>query len=97
MSTQDLENNIKQYLEVTHGVCYNKPLPITIEDNVYTCIWYLNKDKRPVVIQGEFDSDEEFLIYIYKEIDSRRLFTIMFTVLEKQFDNVYSERDENTV
>lgn len=91
MSPQDLENAIKNYIELHYGYYYNRYIPIQIVGDQYTCSLFLNKDFRPIVIQGEFVSDDAFLNYIYKELDSRRLFTVSFSRLEKELDSIYGE------
>ncbi len=93
MRTEDLANLIIAYFIEKYEVCYNRPLPIEIDGNNYLCKLYLAHDWRPIIIQGEFESDEQFLTYMKKEIDQRRLHTVWFSRLYKELDSIYGETD----
>ena len=96
MRSTDLESQLKQYFRVKYEVEYNKELPVYVEYTHYEVLFYLGGDlKRPLVIQGDFDNDDQFLIFMKKEIDNRRLTSVWFSKLEKQLDSVYGETTEN--
>lgn len=84
MPTTFLENAIKNYFREKHQVEYVRGLKVEKGENFYKLILDLNQPYKPLTIQGEFVSDEQFLNYIYKEIDSRRLFTVSFFNLVKE-------------
>lgn len=93
MRSCNLESQLKYYILIKYGYTYNKELPVETEDNQYLVKFNTGNDYRPILIQGEFDSDEAFLEFMYKEIDSRRLFSVGFSKLEKQLDNIYGEQN----
>ncbi len=96
MRSTDLESKLKCYIIEKYEVEYNKDLPIEVEGTNYICTFYLGNDwRRPLIIQGDFDNDDDFYTFICKEFDSRRLYTVWFSRLEKQLDSVYGEEQIN--
>ena len=96
MGTGDMAQAIIEYIKDKYNYCYNRQLIVNRDEDIYTCEMYLNKDYRPLIIQGQFNSDEDFLNFIYKEMDSRRLYTVSFSNLEKQLDHIYGEDVNHT-
>lgn len=88
MSAETLENRIREYICNVFEVEYNKPLPITIDGNNYICTLYLNKQHRPIIIQGEFEDEEAFYAYIIKELNIRNLHHVHFSNLIKRLDQL---------
>lgn len=91
MPTTVLENAIRDYFKEKHDVEYIRGLRVLAEDGVYTLILDLNQSCKPLTIKGEFPDDQSFLNYIYKEIDSRRLFTVSFFNLIKEEELFYQQ------
>lgn len=97
MRSTDLESQLKQYFISCYEVEYNKELPVFVDGTSYICHFYLGNDwHRPLIIQGEFDNDEQFLCFMKKEIKERRLHSVSFSRLEKKLDSIYGEtKDDN--
>lgn len=92
MRSTDLESKLKQYFIDVYEVQYTRELPVDVEGINYTTTFYLGGDwRRPLLIQGEFENDDQYLIFMKKEIDTRRLQSVWFSKLEKQLDSIYGE------
>lgn len=72
----DFEAEIINYILEKYQIRYNSQIKVTSEDGVYGLEFALNRENKPLVISGDFDSDESFLNYVKKEIDKRRFFTL---------------------
>jgi hypothetical protein len=66
MRSCDLESKLKDYILVRYGYIYNKELPVETEDNQYLVKFNVGNEYRPILIEGEFASDEIFLDFMYK-------------------------------
>lgn len=73
---------ICQYLLDKYGVIYNGLLEVKNEDNAFELVWDLNRHDKPFVIIGEFDSEKDFIKFVKKEIDERRLYVMEAFVMK---------------
>jgi hypothetical protein len=69
---------VKAYLCNKHGFVYSGRFILrTPEDDESTCYslqWLENNQDRPYVVMGDFENSDDFLQYVYDDIDSGRFF-----------------------
>lgn len=94
MSAESLENNLKQYICNTFDVEYSKRLPITIDGNNYICTLYLNQSDKPIIIQGEFESEDQFYNFMIKELNNRRMHVVSYYILQKELDHINESNND---
>lgn len=92
MSSEEMANALKQFICDTFDIEYQKGLKISVDNNVYICEIELNNVNRPIVIQGEFNSDGEFLTYMQTELKKRRLHYTEYANLIKQLDHINEQQ-----
>ena len=88
MVTEELESQLRQFICDTFEMEYTSTMHITIEDNVYICILDMNQKDVPIHIGGEFNSPEDFLEYMKKELKTRRLHITKYYRLKKELDTL---------
>ena len=77
----NMVKDIIKWMEECQGVIYIKGLDIRFRDGIYKAEFEMNNSDMPLIISGEFMSDEEFFIYLCKELISKRLFTTRFNTV----------------
>jgi len=78
---------VKQYLCEKHGFVYSGEFILkTPEDEYSTCYslqWLENNQDRPYVVMGDFATEDDFLEYVFKDIDSGRFFLKQVFILKQ--------------
>lgn len=69
---------INKWLIEEHGVYYNKSYELFMDKPDYSLYLHLNNRDRPLILAGQFDSDDKFIDYIKKELNSRKTFWIEY-------------------
>lgn len=86
----ELIERIHKYLNEVLCVEYTGKMTyrVNLETEEYTLEWPLNPvDNRPLVLMGQFNSEEDFYNYIIKEIKTKRFF------LYKNFNAIKVPKD----
>lgn len=77
-----LTDRIEKYLCERHEVKYTGKFQYTVDDTSYSLLWNLNNQDKPMVIAGDFESEEDFYNYVCKEIDTRKFFLRQYFILK---------------
>ncbi len=80
----DIIDNINKHLLNKHNMLYKGKMSVEKEGDSYTLLLNLNNQDRPLVIAGEFDSDEEFTTYANKELDNKKPFLTEYFILKME-------------
>lgn len=76
-----LKTKVKEVIEKTYNCELTCPLKVTKNDDLYKVLIYTNV-RLPFSIGGQFDTDEEFLEYLCKELkESKRNFTKYYKIV----------------
>ncbi len=84
-----LISKVLSYLECDLEVKYIGALSYTTEEiedepyDYYKLIWYLNQQDQPVIMHGQFESEDDFFEYLKKEIRSKRLHQVEYMIGRK--------------
>lgn len=70
------ETELVNYIREKYEVEYTSTMKLTEEEGSYVLELALNRENKPLVISGQFDSESEFLDYVKKEVDKRRFFIL---------------------
>jgi hypothetical protein len=74
---------INKWLEDTYQVSYNKTYELYKLDEEYSLYLHLNKQDRPLILSGQFTSDEAFIEFCKKELRFKRPFEVQYFNLYK--------------
>ena len=69
-----LVSRVKEYLAEKHEVLYCKGLHYNVEGSCHELKWDLNQADYPMIMVGDFVSEDDFFNYICKEIDRKKFF-----------------------
>lgn len=72
----DFELELKNYFRDRYCYEYNSQIILDKNESSYVLQFSLNRENKPLIIGGEFSSDESFLEYVKKEIDKRRVYLL---------------------
>jgi len=82
--------NIKEHLLHKWELIYTGRISVVEGDeNFYSISIDLNKELRPLIIAGEFESDKLFAAHVNKELDKRQVFKTEYYTIEMKL----SEQD----
>lgn len=91
-SSLDSTNNaftqaVVQYLLDKHEYRYTGEFILRVPDGeevfAYSLQWLENNRDRPYVVMGDFNTDDDFLTYVKKDIDSGRFFLKQVFILKR--------------
>lgn len=94
-----LINRVKNYLVEKHEIAYCKRLEYNNENGYFELKWELNDLSHPLIMMGDFLSEEDFFLYICKEIDNKRIFLTKYFILRMEEEPVIEESqcETNTI
>lgn len=86
-----LTNEVRNHLETKYEVKYTGSLIYTVNETHYKLQWrVLSQDQPIAVMQGDFETPEDFFKYVKKEITSKRLHEV------ERFVTKYSDKQGKT-
>lgn len=77
---------VKDYLLQKHGYVYTSKFIYTSPDDentAYSLQWLENNQDRPYVVMGDFQTEDDFLNYVKKDIDTSRFFLKQTFILKR--------------
>ena len=86
MSEQELTEKIRDYILVIYNAEYNGLLSVTKTDTEYIFRIGLPSYMSPTVMCGNFETDDEFLEYIYSEVRTRNYMKVYMYRINKLVD-----------
>ena len=69
---------IREFMCTYFQVEYNKSMRLYLDDTSYVIYISLNNTERPLMMGGDFESDEDFIHYIEGELKKRKLHFIKY-------------------
>ena len=82
-----LESKIFDFIETQYSVEFKGIVSVTISNGEYCLSLTLNNYMIPMVLCGQYDTDDEFYSFITKQIVERNLVKVDYLTLKKHYED----------
>jgi hypothetical protein len=80
----DIIQEFLNYIQCKYEKIYTAPIQLVQNETSYSVYMALNNVDKPLCIGGDFETDQQFLDYLKKEFDARKLYNSLYFVLRME-------------
>ncbi len=93
--SETLVGRVRYYLECKYDIKYNSKFTYVVNEDTdeYRLMWHLNDQDHPLIMQGQFLSEDSFFNYVCKEIDAKKPFFVKYFIARRVDPNL--DKDGN--